>query len=164
MNKVNWLEIITGNENRVREAIRKCHEDAWKGWGFSGSTISITMNADGEISDTFIENNSTDGEVYAGKAIYLARVPTVLDIEYGFDDILAELDETELRDFLMWCHENDEMPSMETVSEWDDAIVGTAVDAIREGCAEANIDSDTDMAWDGLIEHWQNMPEESYRQ
>ena len=161
MKKVNWLEIITGNENRVREAIRKCHEDAWKGWGFSGSTISITMNADGEISDTFIENNSTDGEVYAGKAIYLARVPTVLDIEYGFDDILAELDETELRDFVMWCHENDEIPSMETVSEWDDAIVGTAVDAIREGCAEANIDSDTDMAWDGLIEHWQNMPEEA---
>lgn len=164
MNKVNWLEIITGNENRVREAIRKCHEDAWKGWGFSGSTISITMNADGEISDTFIENNSMDGEVYAGKAIYLARAATVLDIEYDLDDILAELDETELRDFVAWCHENSEVPDMGTVREWDDDITESAIQAIREGYAEAAIDSDTDMAWDGLIEHWQNMPEESYRQ
>jgi len=157
MENAKWMEMIIEKEDEVRAAIRKCHEDAWKGWGFSGSTIAITMNANGEISDTFIENSSMDGEVYAGTAIYLARVATVLDVEYEFDDILAELDETELRAYITWCHENEEIPSMETVSEWDDAIVETAVDAIREGYAEATIDIDTDSTWVQLLEHWQNM-------
>ncbi len=160
MENAKWMEMIIEKEDEVRAAIRKCHEDARKGWGFSGSTIAITMDTNGEISDTFIENSSMmDGEVYARTAIYLARVATVLDVEYDFDDILAELDEVQLRGFVAWCHENEEIPSMETVSEWDDAIVETAVDAIREGYAEANIDIDTDSTWIQLLEHWQNMPQ-----
>lgn len=143
-----WVKVVEDHEGAVRDGIeaviRIASED-------DNCTIAATMDSEGHVSEPFIDSG-IDGDVYAGDAIYICRRQASTDFEYTFGDLLYDLTEKQLTAFLVWCQGNDEIPDIDTMSEWDHEIFDTAVASNIEDYVDATIDSEVEAEWVQLIE------------
>ena len=128
MNARFWLSLVTEKEDEIREALTEAYKLSWREYNNDKSIsgrYSVTIDKNGKVSKPFFECNSTDGDVFAGTAIYCGSYATVTDIEYTDEDIISELDEDEKEEFLKWCEGNDEDPETESaLIEWSNKCPG----------------------------------------
>jgi hypothetical protein len=143
-----WVRLVKEHEDKVREGIEAVIRAASQE---DNCTIAATMNADGYVSKPFIETG-IDGDVFAGEAIYICGRQASTDFEYSMEDLLCELTENQMADFLVWCQGNSEVPTLDTMEEWDKEIFDAAVETNIEDYIDATIDGDIEAAWVQLIE------------
>ena len=114
MAKINWLELVLENEEKVLDGIKEAHEMACG--GNNGNEYTAEINSDGNISiREYTSSGSQSEATWKGNAIELVRIKAIDPMEGDTFDWFPEddptLTATEKASFLLWCEENAETAS-----------------------------------------------------
>lgn len=117
MTKINWLGLLEKNEEKIIDALRQAYRQAIG--GESSWQECVDINRDGKITVYTIGSNSTDGEVWNGDALEVARFAWWEPDVDGEDVVNFLKNEDKLGEFTRWLMDGEhiEPEDMEDESE-----------------------------------------------
>lgn len=132
MKKTNWKRLLEEEKDDIRDALIEAYVDACGGHLLSGFSLAVKIDHEGTISDYLIGPDSTPSDVWAGKAIEIARIACFnpLDGKDEMEGLLPYLKEEELQAFTRFL--GAEPPSLQQLRQWKPEIADRVEKAYLE--------------------------------
>lgn len=134
--KVNWLQLVESNEDKILEALVDVYREAamTTSPGMFYPFLSLILSDDGKIRK-IIEptDNSIDGDVWAGSAIYLTRIQCfdVLDGENEKQLIEQYADSFDMTAYKTFLSNKGDDISMSSIREFDEKIYAKIMEDVK---------------------------------
>ena len=134
--KVNWLQLVESNEDKILEALIDVYREAamTASPGMFYPFLSLILSDDGKIRKVIEPtDNSIDGDVWVGNAIYLTRIQCfdVLDGEYEEDLIQQYADSFDITAYETFLSSKGDDISMSSLREFDEKIYSKIVEDVK---------------------------------
>jgi len=122
MQKIDWVKILEEERDGIREALIEAYTDACGGNLLSGFSMAVKIDHEGNFSDYIIGSERTPSDVWAGKAIEIARIACFnpLNDTDETEEILPYLKDEELQAFTRFL--DGKRPSLHQLRQWKPEI------------------------------------------
>ncbi|MGI5927813.1 MAG: hypothetical protein ACOX8A_11680, partial [Thermacetogeniaceae bacterium] len=133
MTNKDWLKLMEEKEDEIREKLEELYLQAAhnhdENFGSFASENCLILDDDGELSIVKETPNTMDGRVWAGKAMYIAKLKDfhLFENEDEEEWIRQELGE-KFQEFEKFLEENDGYPVLDTLKEYDSSSYQNIID------------------------------------
>jgi len=155
----NWLEILEQNEDQVREKLAEIYIKACSAsLGQFRLTHSVILDSDSTVRTQTDTENTTDGAVWHGNAVYIGTIEDFIPWEddYEWENwIEPSLTENEIKSIKEFakideCADANYNISFSTLEEFDKDLYSRVVDE----CIKCQIDNEMQDWIDSEVEMW----------
>ena len=129
-----WLKMVEEKEEEILEKLEVLYLQAAynhdEQWGSFRADNSLILDDDGELHIVKETPNTIDGRVWAGKAMYIAKVKDfhLFENEDEEEWIRNELGEEKFQEFEKFLEENDGYPDLNTLKQFDEKSYQNIID------------------------------------
>ncbi len=139
-----WVDVLEQNEEKIIDELVNMYEEACKTNSGLGLFHCLDIDLKGIINTYTLTSGSTDGMVWNGLALEIARTEEFDVMEYvELDDVIQYLKDIEkYTDWLNWLKQNNYMEIEEdddeayyfvyTISDWDKKVWDEYIEEVRE--------------------------------
>ena len=134
MTNSEWLKMVEEKEEEILEKLEELYLQAAynhdENFGSFPAENCLIFDDDGELSIVKETPNTMDGRVWAGKAMYIAKLKDfhLFENEDEEDWIRNELGEEKFQEFEKFLEENNEYPVLDTLKQFDEKSYQNIID------------------------------------
>ena len=134
MTNSEWLKMVEEKEEEILEKLEVLYLQAAhnhdENFGSFAAENCLILDDDGELHIVKETPNTIDGRVWAGKAMYIAKVKDfhLFENEDEEEWIRNELGQEKFQEFEKFLEENNEYPVLDTLKQYDEKSYQNIID------------------------------------